>query len=461
MRSKPSKPRGRPPRYVVGEDGKPIIGLSLSSQGRYYATHSKPRATFGRDFNEALSRFRAWEAKQSADAFIPIRDNRSQSRHPVQLPVAVSKGPVYVPGEIPGRFRAIPEALADKLRSVSEPGLYTLVADDSFYARCRQLILDEPTKFGERVGIPAIGYLQDLPKPDPPAKLSDCIKEYEGKRRKPSADEMRKVRQAWKLFETCVKPAKNLQDVTTTEFNRWIDRVFLEYEDGDGSPKTVHHRLKRVFTVLNYCKTSGIDQRNCDRLVSSIRAVELPDLNHEDPNPITRDEFHGLLAAAKGTMWESMLVVMLNLCYYPIDIRTLTTNAINLDTGVVIFQRAKKNTTRVGILWERARVLLRQWMDSHITTEYVYLSNYGTPFAAQGLRNSFRRLRKKSGFGPDVTMDRIRDGAYTAAIQGTGSEKQAKIIAGHRFSGETDAYVKRDPRMVIEACRAIEKFYFD
>jgi site-specific recombinase XerD len=450
MRSKPSKPRGRPPRYVVGEDGKPIVGLSLSSQGRYYATHSKPRATFGRDFHEALAKFRAWQAAKDGEPYAAIKVNLPLP--PVQLPPELEPDH-FVKQLNAGRpFEELVEELG---------GRFQLLPQDATYAWARTELLKNPARFAERVGIPSIGYLQDLPKPDPPAKLSDCIKEYERKRRKPSADEMRKVRQAWRLFESCVKPAKNLQDVTTTEFNRWIDRVFLEYEDGDGSPKTVHHRLKRVFTVLNYCKTSGIDQRNCDRLVLAIRAVELPDLNHEDPNPISRDEFHGLLAAAKGTMWESMLMVMLNLCYYPIDIRTLTTNAVNLDTGVVIFQRAKKNTTRVGILWERTRTVLRQWMGSNVTTEYVYLSNYGTPFTAQGLRHSFRRLRDKSGLGPEVTMDRIRDGAYTAAIQGTESEKQAKIIAGHRFSGETDAYVKRHPHMVIDACRAIEKFYFD
>ena len=76
------------------------------------------------------------------------------------------------------------------------------------------------------------------------------------------------------------------------------------------------------------------------------------------------------------------------------------------------------------------------------------------------LRNAFRRLREKAHLGKEVTMDRIRDGAYTAAIQGTESDKQAKIIAGHRFGGETDAYVKRLPQMVSEACAAIEQAYF-
>lgn len=442
MPSKPTMPRGRPPNYVKGRNGKPITGLSLSSQGRYYATHSNPRKTFGRDFDQAVMRFRHWEATQRGKATI-------------RLPHIAPIIPEVIQDECvaEGWITAV-----EASKPTPWPGN---VPEDAFYATVRELILQDPVRFAERVGIPEIGHLQDVPKPTTSVRLPDCLKEYEGKRKKPSADEMRKVRQAWALFGTCVKPAKRLQDVRELEFTKWVDRVFLEYEDGDGSPKTVHHRLKRVFTVLNYCKRREIDQRNCDRLLSSIRAVELPDLNHENPNPITRDEFHKLLDAAEGTMWESMLVVMLNLCYYPIDIRTLSIDAINLDTGVVMFQRAKKRTTRVGILWERARALLRQWMDSNITTEHVYLSNYGTPFTAQGLRNSFRRLRKKSGLGPDVIMDRIRDGAYTAAIQGTESEKQAKIIAGHRFSGETDAYVKRHPRMVAEACKAIEKFYFD
>jgi integrase len=335
------------------------------------------------------------------------------------------------------------------------------VPEDAFYSTVRKLIFQDPTRFAERVGIPEIGYLQDISPPAASATLAKCLEHYESKRKKPSDDEMRKMRQHWEFFVKHVKPAKKLRDVSEENLNQWVDRAFLEYDDGEGSPKTVHHRLKRVFTVLNYCKTKNIDSVNCERLLEAIRAVELPDLNHENPNPISIDEFHKLLKAANGTIWESMLLTMLNLCYYPVDIRTLTTKAIDLEKGVVIFRRAKKNTTRVGVLWDRTRSALSDWMKKSNATDYVYLSNLGTPFTAQGLRNSFRRLRKGAGLGTNVTMDQIRDGAYTAAIQGTESEKQAKIIAGHKFAGETDAYVKRQPQMVADACRAIEKFYFD
>ena len=59
--------RGRPPKYVIGDDGKPIVGLSYQkSDGRYYATHSKPRKYFTTDFHQSMLRFRRWQAGQES-----------------------------------------------------------------------------------------------------------------------------------------------------------------------------------------------------------------------------------------------------------------------------------------------------------------------------------------------------------------------------------------------------------
>ena len=57
-------------------------------------------------------------------------------------------------------------------------------------------------------------------------------------------------------------------------------------------------------------------------------------------------------------------------------------------------------------------------------------------------------------------MSDIRDGAYTAAVQKKGVQfEHARILAGHR-TGMSDHYIKRDPEMVADACRAIEERYF-
>ena len=52
------------------------------------------------------------------------------------------------------------------------------------------------------------------------------------------------------------------------------------------------------------------------------------------------------------------------------------------------------------------------------------------------------------------------DRAYSAAIEGGASETIAKILAGHKISGMSDAYIKRNAKMVSEACEAIERHYF-
>lgn len=80
-----SKKSGRPAQYVVFE-GRTIVGLSGPKppidveegsdrypDGRYYSTHNDPktgrREYFGRDLEEAVKLFRAWETRR-----VPLLD---------------------------------------------------------------------------------------------------------------------------------------------------------------------------------------------------------------------------------------------------------------------------------------------------------------------------------------------------------------------------------------------------
>ena len=92
--------------------------------------------------------------------------------------------------------------------------------------------------------------------------------------------------------------------------------------------------------------------------------------------------------------------------------------------------------------------------------ESVVITQYGTPYTAEGLRTSFRLLRGRAGVDRGIELAQVRDGAYSAAIEGGASETIAKILAGHKISGMSDAYIKRNPKMVAEACEAIEQHYF-
>ena len=324
---------------------------------------------------------------------------------------------------------------------------------DYWRAYYRNLILTNPRQAALEMDCEPLSLLanvKDVQPPDPSVTLSECLDFYQGRRKKISDEESKKVRNAWKLFTQSVSPAITLEQVTTGDsslFERWIDAVWLPYED-EGSPKTLRHKVDRVKRVIRYChEKKQRDKSNCQRLLDAMSALELPDPDKENPNPINVEEFHRLLKAAKGTFWEPMLLVMLNLCYYPVDARTLPVDAVDLKTGVVVFEREKKKTTRVGILWNRTRKALKKWTESGKTNGVVFPCETGVGFAAQGLRSSFRRLRKNAGMGKEVTMNRIRDAAYSAACASPKVKlKEAQILAGHSFKGEADAYVKRDPR---------------
>ena len=90
----------------------------------------------------------------------------------------------------------------------------------------------------------------------------------------------------------------------------------------------------------------------------------------------------------------------------------------------------------------------------------VFITQYGTPYTAQGLRTAFRFLRNKTDVDRGIELAHVRDGAYSAAIEGGASETIAKILAGHKISGMSDSCIKRNPRMVADACKAIEEHYF-
>ena len=68
-------------------------------------------------------------------------------------------------------------------------------------------------------------------------------------------------------------------------------------------------------------------------------------------------------------------------------------------------------------------------------------------------------MRTAAGVSDGVKVSDIRDGAYTAAIEGGADATHAMLLAGHA-TGMRDAYVRRNPRMVADACAAIERSYF-
>lgn len=143
---------------------------------------------------------------------------------------------------------------------------------------------------------------------------------------------------------------------------------------------------------------------------------------------------------------------------YAVDIARVRKSECDFAARTLVTDRDKTGVTRVAVLWDRTIEAIRRLPKTNHT--HLFLSREGRPYDADGLRTAFRKLRDKAGVDESVKFNHIRDGAYTAAIEGGADLTKAKMLAGHE-TGISDAYLKRKPSMVADAVAAIEKHYFD
>ncbi len=431
-------PKRKPIQCVNDANGHPVLADEPSAAylcfdratGRYYLVPSKPKVYFGNNLDAAVWRFRAYVEQRTGG-------------HEVEYVATVPYGsPPHWNMRTGFQTRVKATLVFPELEA------YKFVAAK---------ILNEPKEAARLLRIPEIERLTSLPKPAPSATLSQCLEVFRDKRRRISEEERGKIESAWTYFTERVRPATTLADVNEARFDVWVKACWISHDDG-GSPSTLHHRIERVRRVIRYAsEKKGVDPENCGRLLTWIRRLELPPKRGEAPSPLSTDEWERLYRLSKGTQWEPMLVTMLNCCFYGCDIRRLPVTAIDFKARTIVFDREKKGTPRVAVLWKTTTRLLKTWLAEHPSKTTFFLSQCRTGYAAEGLRTAFRLFREKVALPNDVTLNRVRDSAYTAAI--VAGSVPARILAGHRMQGESDAYVRRNPELTRPAVEAIGTAY--
>ncbi len=130
---------------------------------------------------------------------------------------------------------------------------------------------------------------------------------------------------------------------------------------------------------------------------------------------------------------------------------------IDLTNGTLLTNRNKTGITRIAVLWDRTCSAIRN--TPRHGRSHLFLNRAATPYHPDHIRRGFDRLRKAAGVDGAVKFSDIRDGAYTAAVQSGADITHAKLLGGHS-TGISDYYVRRNPKMVADACAAIERAYF-
>ena len=442
IRSTPKK-TGRPIAVYRTADGTQVVGLWRLTDGRWRASGPE-RFTFTEpDERLAVARYREWQQRNQTP---------NAARQVVHLTAAT------LGADINQRIRAgATEVSIDVPYLPAETPPLWLVSDDVLrpeqWAWLHAQILNRPQWVAERVGIEQIGYLQDVPKPTPSLTLVEVGKAY-FTRNDVSPKELQKCESAWKEFRR-VTGADTLKDILpemVAKYGQVVNKLGL-------APKSICHRYNRVKTVLGNFMHSGRDIEGTRRAIDCCQVLRSPSAVSLDPHPISRSNYQKLLDAAT-TEEKALLLVAMNLCYYPIDISRLKWGHLDLERGVYFEKRGKTKVARAAVLWGRTMEALKLVIRCDDDAYVFHSALSGRPHTDNTVRKLFANLRKRVGLGKEVQFADLRDGSFTAAVAGEGVEFQhARVLAGHR-SGIADAYVLRNPAMTTKACIAVEKHYF-
>lgn len=422
--------RGPKPTWAEDHRREPVVGLILRADGRY-AAHENRNKTFGRDRDSAIRKFRAWQARELKESVILECDGGDLIPELVE-PVAV--------------------------RDIIEDRQFIRydLPSNAFWDKMRQVLHENPKLAAEKTGIEELAYLHDLKPPAPSIPLDDLLDLYLTKQL--SADWKRQARLFWKELKTIAK-VKTAREITAEHIEAYHDKMFDKMERGKHSPTYVKHRFGMIKSIFSFGLKRGRDQAEMRRVLDLCKMLVPPRANGKNPQPISRDHFHKLLAVS-DVKWTAVYLLSLNAALYPSEVAAVRKDEIDLDAKTLRMDRGKTGIHRIAVLWDRTIDAIRKYQQEQPHDhENLFVSELGQCYNANHMGRNFRRRRAEAGMPETIQFAHIRDGAETAAIEGGADLTQAKLLAGHRV-GISDHYVRRNPKMVADACEAIERHYW-
>ncbi len=208
----------------------------------------------------------------------------------------------------------------------------------------------------------------------------------------------------------------------------------------------------------------------CDHLAATDISIFKKQLRRYRPKSAEHQSIMGRIRQAEnarflGVEYKAVYLMAVNCLFYPIDIATIPRSAINLD-GHVRFRRAKKNTPRVGMLFDETMQVLREWYACRKDqSEFVFVNVRGNQLDRNSVGKQLERHKEISAvlgnpLADDLSFSSFRDGGYAAALLDPHVDLYtAKVMSGHA-TGITDSYVDAQPERCRLAMESIRRHYF-
>ena len=449
--------RGPQPNFVRDRNGNVVNGLHIQKAKnrsgrdieRFYAVDGDGRRKyFGNsdDRPTAILKYRQWEAQQDGDTVAILRKK-------LRL------------GELSGGLEAAIKHREIEF-TIDEDGdveVEELVASDAFWEAVRNQIFTNPQLAAQKTGIEQLAYLHRLQPPPPSKVLEDVVALYlDDKKGELTSKEWKNSRTWWDEF--CdITGAKFVADLDRDQFRRF--RKIIKGRQGERSSVWVRSRFGKIKTVIRYALAEMDLSPEDQAVLKMVSLLRLPPKPTPDPKDITPKELKAILKKADEWM-AAIILTALNCAYGATDSSRLQWSMIDFKKGVIRFDRTKAigrvkgAVPRVAVLWKRTTTELRKVQNDH---SHVFVSTYGRPVHVETIRRHWNDLCEAAGIKRDLEFGFLRKSAQTAAASSKSPVvpyQQYQVLSGHAFKGVDDNYIRRNPRLVELACKAIERYYF-
>ncbi|AQT70076.1 tyrosine recombinase XerC [Anaerohalosphaera lusitana] len=457
MRKK--RKRGRPPKYVSDERGRPLVGLSCDDNGFYnthYRTEGVPRLHFGApdDYINALRRFRRWRderEKKTTSIVFDQDDDKESVLNQVHQRILNNKDGW-------GEWRASIDC-----EEYIDPPVDLKINEEIGWDIARSLISNNPPSIvAEKLGIPEFAELHKLTPLPKPLTLHEIGEIYLKRTKKPlRQQEYDDSKRWWEQFCKLAK-SKTVRDVCLSDIKRYQDALYELFNKHEYSPTWIKHRFDKIKTILRYAlKSDAVEYtKDIEDVLVLCKKFVYPERASVDPKPIHREDFQKIFALANAKE-KAILLLAANAALYPQDVCDLKKAYINLQKKTLVMDRGKTGVPRVACLWDRTvRAIERAQAEAPHDSEFLFITFLGKPYCAHGIGSIWRKLRKKAEVDHAVKFEHIRDACQTAGVDANCTLDEVRFLLGHRVAGVTDHYLKRRPNLTQKACEEIEKYFF-
>ncbi|MBN1816306.1 MAG: tyrosine-type recombinase/integrase [Sedimentisphaerales bacterium] len=469
--------RGRPPKYVLDDEGRPVVGLSYDTKNNvYFNTHFKSEGVkkerFSSDRLEAIFLFRQWEEKRKGAKHLPIAKKETGRLIQMRLPADLFKQDDESEEAFKQRITKHNLQIRAGKRSsgvTTEP--MVTIPETFIWAKARELILKDITEARKQLNLPI--RLDGTYKDDKSITLMQLQQMFFEKRRKPlSRDYKRDGLRFWREFVKVLN-IKMVSQITPLMIEAYEDWVYSQKENNKWSSSSVNNRFDLVKAVFGYCfdKIRSTSDKEHLRIIRDyMRAFTYAETPAVNPVPITKEHFRAMLDSTNDRIYRAVMLVSLNCGMKESGVVAIRLTAgegrncpdINLKEKTLAMPRPKTGIIRVAMLWERTVDAIEHMLSERtVDSEYLFLNKADLAMKERNISKWWARQRKRAGVPEAVKFEHIRDATQTVPLDDNpGSLIETNLIMGHAVKGMANNYLERRPNMVRRACRAIEEYFF-